>query len=221
MSRSRNPAAYSEIVGNTFLFYGIPLEERRRLLEIPGITVEHYEAGERIRNRETSVPALGIIAYGEASVEKRGASGKLLMSILLPGDLYGAAALFQGRESYVADILAAKSCWVISIPEPILLQMMQRDGRITENYLRYLTDRIRYLSDRIDAFAEGSVEERVMHYLVTNAEDGVFSKNLSLSSLAEALAISRTTLYRALDTLTAAGRIRRDQKTIYITKEEP
>ena len=101
------------------------------------------------------------------------------------------------------------------------MQMMQRDGRITENYLRYLTDRIRYLSDRIDAFAEGSVEERVMHYLITNAQDGVFSKNLSLSSLAEALAISRTTLYRALDALTAAGRIRRDQKTIYITKEEP
>lgn len=220
MSRSKNPAAYRDIAGATFLFSGVPGDEVETLLAIPGIAVEHFGAGEAIRSRLDPVGSLGILCYGSATVEKKGASGKILMSVLIAGDLFGAAAMFGEHETYVADITATKSAWVVTIPEEALKRMMRQDFRITENYLRYLTARIRFLSDRIDGFAEGSVEERVMHYIEKNAVDGVFCPSYPLSKLADALAVSRATLYRALDALIAEGRIAKDQKRITLLKEE-
>lgn len=216
MSRSKNPAAYSNICQSAFLFAGLTGAETAELLNTPGVTVEHFEAGSPIRTRQDAIGSLGILLYGAATVEKRSETGKILMSILGPGDLFGAAALFGAHDAYVADITATKSVWALIVPERTLTAMMKRDFRVAENYLRYLTARIRFLSDRIDGFAEGSVEERVMHYLEQNAENGVFCPGYPLSALADALAISRATLYRALDALTTDGRIRKDQKIITI-----
>lgn len=216
MSRSKNPGAYAAIAMETFLFAGLSPEDVEKCLTRPGVTVEHFEAGSAIRTRRDAASSLGVLLYGAAAVEKRGEKGRILMSILGPGDLFGAAAMFGKNDTYVADITATKSSWALMLPEAALKDMMRSDFRIAENYLRYLTARIRFLSDRIDGFAEGNVETRVLHFMEKNAENGVFKPDYPLSALADALAVSRATLYRALDALAAAGRIKKDQRMITI-----
>ena len=57
---------------------------------------------------------------------------------------------------------------------------------------------------------EPTAEERVLRFLQKNAVNGAFRPSVSISAIAEALCIGRTTLYRALDTLEQKGLIKKD-----------
>ena len=220
MSRSLQPKAYASLAGKTFLFAGIPEDEILSLLVIAGVRVAHFEKDQVIFDRADTERALGIILYGACVVTKESENGRMPMSVLRQTDLFGAAALFHDEEAYVARVMAQESTWALLISEEALRSMMQRDFRVTENYLRYLTARIRFLSGRLDGFLPQSVEERVFNHIKTRAEDGLYESEWSVSHLADALRISRTTLYRAMDKLVSDGKIERHGRAFRLSKGE-
>ena len=220
MSRSLQPTAYIALAQKTFLFAGIPEEEIASLLGFSGVRVEHYEKDQVIFDRADTERALGIILYGTCVVTKESENGKMPMSVLRQTDLFGAASLFHDEEAYVARVMAQESTWVLLISEEALRSMMQMDFRVTENYLRYLTARIRFLSGRLDGFLPQSVEERVLNHIKTRAEDGLYESEWNVTQLADALRISRTTLYRAMDKLVSNGKIERCGRAFRLTKGE-
>jgi CRP-like cAMP-binding protein len=182
--------------------------------------VEHFEKDQVIFDRTDTVRALGIILYGECVVTKESETCRMPMSVLRQTDLFGAASLFQDADAYVARVTASESTWVMLICEDALRDMMQKDFRVTENYLRYLTARIRFLSGRLDGFLPQSVEGRVLNFIKTNAENGLYESEWSVGSLAETLRVSRTTLYRAMDKLVSEGKIERHGRAFRLTKGE-
>lgn len=220
MSRSRNPEAYAKDLTQVCLFSGLGEEEITKRLSRDGISVQHYENNELIYSADGYEKGIGILLIGSAVVTKRGGDSTMVMSVLKPGELFGAAALFAAQGPYVAYIRAQKSTWVILLQEKVFRDMMREDFRIAENYMTYLTDRIRFLSSRIDGFVKPTVEDRLLSFLKEHAKDGVYTPELGYSGLAEAICVSRTTLYRALDTLSQNGEIRRDGKMIELRKEE-
>lgn len=220
VSRSTNPTAYAALVSETFLFGGVPEEDVRALLGEKGVRVEHFEKDQVIFDRESSERALAVILYGSCVVTKESETGKMPMSVLKKLDLFGAASLFHHEPDYVARVAAAESAWVLLIPEDALKSIMQKDFRIVENYLDYLTARIRFLSERLDGFLPQSVEERVLRHISRHAENGVYQSEWSVSALADALRISRTTLYRAIDKLISEGKIERCGRAFRLPKGE-
>ena len=220
MSRSLQPTAYADFVARTFLFSGLPGEEIFSLLSTNGVRVEHFEKDQVIFDRADTERALGIILYGSCTVTKESESGSMPMSVLSSADLFGAASLFHHEEAYVARVTAQKSTWVLLISEEALRGMMQTDFRVTENYLRYLTARIRFLSGRLDGFLPQSVEERVLNHIKTRAENGLYESEWSVTHLADALRVSRTTLYRAMDKLVSEGKIERHGRAFRLPKGE-
>ena len=220
MSRSTNPTAYASIISDTFLFGGIPEETVRVLLNTAGVRVEHFEKDQVIFDRDQNERALSIILYGSCSVTKEGDGVKMPMSVLRSKDLFGAAALFHTEHDYVARVSAQESTWVLWISESALRIMMQNDFRVTENYLRYLTARIRFLSRRLDGFLPQSVEERVLNHIQAHAENGIYESEWSVSALADALCVSRSTLYRAMDKLVSEGKIERTGRDFRLPKGE-
>ena len=220
MSRSIQPTAYAALAQKTFLFAGISDEEIVSLLGTSGIRVEHYEKDQVIFDRADTERALGIILYGSCVVIKESENGRMPMSVLKQTDLFGAASLFHDEEAYVARVMAQESTWVLLISEEALRSMMQRDFRVTENYLRYLTARIRFLSGRLDGFLPQSVEERVLNHIKTRAENGLYESEWSVTQLADTLRISRTTLYRAMDKLVSEGKIERHGRAFRLSKGE-
>ena len=220
MSRSTNPTAYAHLAADTFLFLGIPEEEIQLLLAQPLVRVEHYEKDQVIFDRSDAARVLGIILYGSCAVTKEGEGGRMPMSILRQTDLFGAASLFHEADEYVARVTASESTWVLLIREESLREMMKRDFRVTENYLRYLTARIRFLSGRLDGFLPQSVEERVFNHIKTHADHGLYESEWSVSALAESLLVSRSTLYRAMDKLVSEGKIERHGRAFRLAKGE-
>ena len=216
MARSRSAAAYASLAATTFLFSGLTEEETEELLGHPEAFVQSYARGERIRTEHGASRALGILLSGGAVVEKHAGSSVMRMSVLRPGDLFGAASIFCEAEDYVAQIVADGHTRALILPETALLSMMHRDQRVMENYIRYLTARIRFLSARIDGFVCGGSEERVLLFLSNNAEQGVCTLPYGMETFARTLSMSRATLYRALDALADAGRIRRNGRSFTI-----
>ncbi len=220
MSRSANPTAYARLAAHTFLFTGIAEDEIARLLGAKGVWVAHFDKDQVIFDRADSVRALGIILYGACAVTKESEDGRMPMSVLRQTDLFGAASLFHDEAAYVARVAAIQSTWVLLISEDALRGMMRSDFRVAENYLRYLTARIRFLSGRLDGFLPQSVEERVLNHIKSRAEDGLYESEWSVTHLADALRISRTTLYRAMDKLVSEGKIERYGRAFRLPKGE-
>lgn len=216
MTRSVKPVRYGEQAARAPLFYGVEAEQVERLLALDGVGVRHYAAGETIYSPDGFERCLGFVVSGSARVVKDCGTGAMPMSVLRAGELFGAAALFTDGESYVADIRAESSTWAVLIPQSALEEMMRLDLRIAKNYIAYLTARIRFLSARLDGFVPPTVEERVLSYVRANARDGAFRPAHGLSAVADALRISRATLYRAFDALQAQGKLYKDGKTLYL-----
>ncbi len=220
MSRSLQPTAYAAIVGNTFLFAGLSEEDIFSLLETEGVRVKHFEKDQVIFDRADTDRVLGIILYGACVVTKESEDGRMPMSILHQTDMFGAASLFHDEDAYVARVTASESTWLLLISEEALRVMMQKDFRVAENYLKYLTARIRFLSGRLDGFLPQSVEDRVFNHIKTHAENGLYESEWSVTHLADALRISRTTLYRAMDKLVSDGKIERHGRAFRLPKGE-
>lgn len=210
---------YAAQLQDLFLFRGFSPQQIAGLLFTPGIGVLRFQEGATLLSQQSAAPALGILLRGAAVVEKQSGQGFLRMSELGPGALYGMAALFLGgaQRSFPTRVIALRNCTALVIPEIVLRELFQREYRLAENYIRYLTERIYFLNARIDGLIQPSVPERVLLYLQQNAVGGEITHGLT--QLAQALSISRAALYRALDALEASGRISRQGRHMRLLEE--
>ena len=200
-----------------FLFAGIPEEEQEALWAALSPPRE-FAKGESIYSCHDFQRALGILLQGEAEVSRSAADGhRVVMNRLKAGDSFGAAALFGECPSYVTEIRAAVRCRVQFIPQVEMLQLMQRDFRLAENYIRFLSDRIRFLNGKIAAFTDGQTDDRLRRWLFQHCDEkGEVALPRSMVELAQTLNMGRSSLYRSLDALEDAGLIRREGRRIRV-----
>ena len=173
-----------------------------------GATVVPCHDGER---------ALGVLLAGTARIRRIGTDGKpQTCNRLTAGDAFGVAALFSENEP-VSEIRAEKDCIVQFVPESVLLALMHTYPPVSENLVRFLTDRIRFLNRSLNGLRGGTAAQRLLSYLETQADDTGALTLPPLSSLASKLDMGRTSLYRALDELEQAGALVRDGKAVTLT----
>ena len=156
--------------------------------------------------------SLGVLLSGRVQVSK----GELLVSSLGPGDLFGAAALFNDREDYATTLTARASCRLLFFPQEQVAGLLEAHPGLARNYIRYLSGRIRFLDRKIEGLIAGSAERRLAQYLLERQADGAVVLDCSVTGLAGRLNVSRASLYRALDSLAAAGAIEKNGRTVRI-----
>ncbi len=211
-------ARHLETLRSSVLFEGFGIEEISELMKRSEFAVETHRSGELLMSKDTALHILGILIKGSATVTRYQGNGQMHMSRLAKSDIFGAASLFSSEKEYVVDIRCTTDCRTILISEIQLIRWMQLDSRILYNYLKYLTGRIRFLNRRLDALTETSVSLRIMTFLSGASKDGN-CRVKSCQELAQALCLSRATLYRALDTLCSEGKISRKGKQIILLEE--
>lgn len=214
---ARQAAQCAALAQEAVLFKGLPKEEIAPLLQAEGIGCRRFRAGEIILAPGMDTAMLYILLRGQAAVRKRAGTGMFLVSTLSPCAMVGMAALFNGAtgREYPTVVEAKGAVTALFISEAALLRLLHSDERIIDNYLRYLTERIHFLNMRIDGLIRPNAKERVYQYLLQNAVDGRLEEGLT--TLAQALSISRATLYRALDALESEGAITRQGRRIMLS----
>ncbi len=193
------------------LMKGVTAEGLREAGEAAELT--EYAQGEKLLT--PSGGRIGFIISGYAKVVKPSGSGSVSMSLLGPGDIFGAATLMGGRLPST-EVTAQKPVAALTFDEASFLALMDRHFDITRNYCRYLISRIRFLTERVECMAGGTAAEKLMRYLEKNEENGSVHIPFGMDALAKALSLSRASLYRALDELENSGRISRSGHEIRI-----
>ena len=152
---------------------------------------------------------------GQILVTKGG--GELVVSALSPGDLYGAAALFNDEPDYVSTLTAKSTASVLTFSQETVQQLIDTQPVFRRSYIRYLSCRIRFLSGKIDALIQGSGEKKLRAWLVSQMDErSEILLTCSMTELAARLNIGRASLYRELQKLEERGALVRKGKRILV-----
>ena len=214
------PKQKLELIASTFLFQNMDEIVIERMVSDQRCLREIFPKGARIFDETHFRRCLGILLSGEVRVDKLTPEGKYMkMSRLKPGECFGAAAMFGQREKYATVLTAERNTEVLFLPEELIRWAMRRDFTITENYIRYLSDRIWFLNEKISGLTAGSAEQRLAVLLLEHcSSDGILTA--SMTELSNQLNIGRASLYRAMDSLEGRGLIGRAGKSVKILDQE-
>lgn len=207
------------------LFDGVPEEAAAALLTRAGPPLA-FAHGEALLGAPAPPAALGFMVSGSALVYKpAGHASRLLMSRLLPGDAFGMAALLGGERPYPTEIIAESACRALFIPKEAMVEAMLCTPALSIRYIALLESRIGFLTRRLETLIPPDLRERVLQILADFAKPpGAASPEtvlpFSLSQLAEMLGTSRASLYRALSSLEAEGRLCREGRRFTICDEK-
>ena len=180
----------------------------RSLTELEGASLVQFDPG-IVYSPQHFRRSLGVVLSGQLQVTK----GSLAVSVLEPGDLFGAAALYSDEPEFASTITARGPSRCLMLEQALVDRLLAEHSQIRENYLRYLTSRIRFLSGRLQTLAQPGVEGKLARYLLSGSEGTL---NCSATQLCRCLGVSRASLYRAFSALEDSGLILREGKTITV-----
>lgn len=203
--------SYISTVKDTPIFRGLGEEFVRGALMREGARYARFTAGE---NLHANGHALGILLSGKVRVTKDAGGKQVLMSVLDGVNIIGAAQLFCEDGDAVTQVTAVRECEVIFIEQETLEELMRENYDFARNYICYLTGRIRFLTGRIASIASPGVREKLLNYLMQNTVAGICNVKHGYTALAEALSVSRASLYRVMDEMQNDGIIERTGKKI-------
>lgn len=212
----------TELVSKSELFRGLPPSVLTRILAVSDCTAAEYEKNEVVYDKTNFYRSLGIVLEGRLRVTKENADKRpIVMSTLQRGAIFGAAALFNSEPEYATKITAIERSRVLFLPQRLVKRMIEREPDIAENYIRYLSERILFLNRKIYFLTAGTAEQRLAGFLLDNLAVGEFSEMpMTMHRLADALNMSRASLYRAFDELTASGAVSKQGKLVCINNAE-
>ena len=177
----------------------------RSLAELEGAGLTRFGPGQVVYDPRHFRRSLAVVLSGQLQVTK----GALAVSVLGPGDLFGAAALYSDEPEFAVTAKGPSRC--LMLEQPLVDRLLAEQGQIRENYLRYLTGRVRFLSGRLQTLAQPGVEGKLARYLLA---DG--GSSCPATELCQRLGVSRASLYRAFAALEDSGLITRKGKTITV-----
>lgn len=212
----------TELVLKTELFRGSPPSVLTRILAVSDCTAADYEKNDVVYDKTNFSRSLGIVLAGRLRVTKENADMRpIVMSTLQRGALFGAAALFNSEPEYATKITAIERSRVLFLPQRLIKRMIEREPDIAENYIRYLSERILFLNRKIYFLTAGTAEQRLAGFLLDNLAVGEYSEMpMPMHRLADALNMSRASLYRAFDELTESGAVSKQGKLVCINNAE-
>lgn len=208
-----------ETLSSTALFVGYAPEALGQLLDQTGWEKRTFAKGQVIYAPNRFRKELAAVLSGQVLVTK--GDGELVVSLLGPTDLFGAAALFNAEEEYVSTLTARTKSSVLFLSQDSVRQLIDSQPLFRKNYIRYLSCRIRFLSDKIDSLIQGSGEKKLSCFLLRQMDaEGRVRVGCSMTELAARLNIGRASLYRELQKLEERGILTRDGKIIVIQQPE-
>lgn len=211
-------ATQTTLLSQTPLFAGLDGEIVRRAAKLAYLRA--FAPGETAFTEGGDARGLGFLLEGRAQVYKAAGGARVLMSVLEPPAMIGASCLFMKDAPAVTEVLAVKPSRLAVLGEDALRLLMRESFELAENYMRYLSGRIRFLTGRIESIGSPGAAGKLMNYLALGAQDGKLTLPMGYTALADALCVSRATLYRVLDALEAEGRLKREGKTLTIINTE-
>ena len=123
------------VLEKSVLFHGIHAKDLRETLESVPHHIQCYDKDETIFHLMETANRLGVILEGRAEAQKPFPNGSQInVSIRNPGEMIGPAAVFSTSQKYPCDVVAVEPLTLLMFRKEDLMQLMQKDVRILENF---------------------------------------------------------------------------------------
>ena len=208
------------VLENSTLFSGIPAAELRTALEETPHRIQCYDKGEIIFHLMDPATRIGIILEGRVEAQKSFPNGSQVnVSIRVPGEIIGPAAVFSKSQRYPCDIVSLEPVTVMMFRKDDLLKLMQKNVRILENFTSEIASATYMLQQRIELFSYNGIAQKAAFWMLTQARQTGKDKVRipgSVSKWAMLMNVSRPSLHRELKRMEDVGIISYDSPSIDI-----
>lgn len=206
-----------EAMSSCSLFASLEESEIREIADKYAAVIE-CEKNKTIYSQTNYKRAIMIITKGRACVTKDTGNGKILMSILSRGDIFGMAALFYEKENFLTEITSLENTETLSIEKDNLIKIFKEYPVVSENYITILSEKIHFLNKKISTYTKPEAIGKVASFILQCADEEEKTSYLpyNISSVAEALNTGRASVYRAFDALEDKNIISRSGRKIEI-----
>lgn len=199
------------VLEKSSLFAHMTAAELRKILEETPHHIQCYDKGETILHLMEPAEKIGIILEGRVEAQKSFPNGSQVnVSVRVPGDMIGPAAVFSRNQKYPCDIVSLEPVTVMMFKRDDLLGLLQKDVKILENFTRELASAAYMLQQRLELFSYNGIAQKAAFWLLTRArqtgKDQVPVPG-SVSKWALLLNVSRPSLHRELKRMEADGMI--------------
>ena len=212
------------VLENSTLFRGVPAQDLRTYLEETPHHIQCYDKEETIFHLMETASRIGIILEGRVEAQKSFPNGSQInVSIRIPGELIGPAAVFSKNRRYPCDIVALEPTMLMMFQKEDLLSLMQKDVRILQNFTTEIASAAYMLQQRLELLSYSGIAQKAAFWLLMQIrQTGKTAVRIpdSMSRWAIIMNVSRPSLYREMKKLEGEGIIRYTGKTIEVLDQD-
>ena len=208
------------VLERSTLFRGISSKSLREFLESVPHHIQCYDKDEIIFHLMEEADRIGIILEGRAEAQKPFPNGSQVnVSIRTPGEMIGPAAVFASSHRYPCDVMAIEPTTVMMFRRADLLNLMQKDVHILENFTTEIASATYMLQQRLELLSYSGIAQKAAFYMLlqrrkTNSDRIQIPESITKWSMM--MNVSRPSLHRELKRLETQGIIRYETHTIEI-----
>lgn len=181
---------------------------------------QSYNKNEIIHIEGETCSQIEIILQGEIVIERIGLSGDLMtVNHFGKSDIIGANLIFSSTECYPMTVTAKKTTEVITVQKDVLFELCNSYPTFLMQFIKVISDLSVLIGTKMKNRISRTIRQSIITYMTKQYKlQGRSSIELTMSkkSLAEMFGVSRTSLSRELQKMSAEGLITFDSKSIQI-----
>ena len=208
------------ILEKSTLFQGVEANVLRGYLEETPHHIQCYDKEETIFHLMDPALRIGIILEGRVEAQKSFPNGSQVnVSIRIPGEIIGPAAVFSKSQRYPCDIVALEPATLMMLRKEDLLSLMQKDVKILQNFTTEIASATYMLQQRLELLSYSGIAQKAAFWLLMQVrQNGKTAVQIpdSMSRWAMIMNVSRPSLHREMKKLEEEGIIRYEGKNIYV-----
>ena len=208
------------ILEKSTMFQGVEAYVLRGYLEETPHHIQCYDKEETIFHLMDPALRIGIILEGRVEAQKSFPNGSQVnVSIRIPGEIIGPAAVFSKSQRYPCDIVALEPATLMMLRKEDLLSLMQKDVKILQNFTTEIASATYMLQQRLELLSYSGIAQKAAFWLLMQVrQTGKTAVQIpdSMSRWAMIMNVSRPSLHREMKKLEEEGIIRYERKNIYV-----
>lgn len=197
------------VLEKSSLFSGVSAADLRKALEETPHHIQCYDKGEIIFHLMEPAARIGILLEGRAEAQKSFPNGSQVnVSVRVPGEMIGPAAVFSKSRNYPCDITALTPVTVMMLRREDLTKLLQKNVRILENFTEEIASAAYMLQQRLELFSYSGIAQKAAFWLLMQMrQTGRTLVRIpgSVSRWAMLMNVSRPSLHRELRRMEDAG----------------
>ena len=163
---------------------------------------------------------IGIILEGRVEAQKSFPNGSQVnVSVRVPGEMIGPAAVFSKSQRYPCDIVALEPATLMILRKEDLLSLMQKDVQILKNFTTEIASSTYMLQQRLELLSYNGIAQKAAFWLLMQIrQSGKTTVRIpdSISKWAMIMNVSRPSLHREMKKMEDGGIIRYTGKAIEV-----